>query len=107
MNIAELLTDGGIIFILVLVIQEIKKFMPAETVVKWEGKKGFQYLYIGVCLPVAVLICMKNGVFENTIIQIIGECALTFISMAVVGGFFYDAIIKKLLKKKANMENED
>ena len=105
MNILDLLADGGILFILVLVIQEIKKFMDKEMVKQWEDKKYFNILFICVCLPAAVLVCMKNGAFENPVLQIIGECGLTFVAFAVVGGFFYDGIYKKLVKKKQDIEN--
>lgn len=99
------LIDAALLFALVLIVEQIKKFQKDETVEKWKDKKIYLIIFIVGCIPLALISSLKDGVFdENTKLAIVGITIRTFILMAAFGTFFYDAILKKALKQKEDLD---
>lgn len=97
--------DIVLMMALVLMIEQIKKLQKPETVAKLKEKKFYLILFIVLCLPLAVIVCMKNGVFDNnTTISIIGIVIRTFFIMSTFGTAFYDTIKKYIDKKKEEID---
>lgn len=96
------LENAGLLGLIILTVELIKKYMSKELIAKLKEKKFFTTLCIIVSAPMAVITCLKDGAFspENHITVTIGYCVLSFVVYAVGSPFFYDAILKKLLKKR-------
>lgn len=94
--------NAGLIGLIVLIIEFIKKYMSEDTKEKLKKKKFFVTLTAIVSAPVAVVTCLKDGVFsgENHWTTVFGFCLLFFLIDATASTFFYDYILKKLRKKK-------
>jgi hypothetical protein len=102
--------DAGLMIALVLFVEQIKKFQGKETIKVWGEKNVYLLIYAGLCIPLAILTSMKDGVFDadvNTTLAAIGITFRTFFIMATVGSFLYDAIIKKARKKKEEIANSE
>jgi len=101
----KIIENIGILSLIVLFIEMIKKYQSEATIDKWKEKKLYTTLCIIISLPVGILVCLKDGVFanDNHWSIILGWCSLVFIALSVSGVFFYDVILKKLLKQKEDV----
>ena len=101
-TVSSFALNAGLLSLVILIIEYIKKFQKPETITEWKKKKLYSFGCMIVSLPMSIIVCLKDGVFrpENHITEIIGWCFLTFITFTVCSSFFYEAILKKLVKKK-------
>jgi len=99
------LENAGLLGLIILIVELVKKYLTKEQIEKLKKKKFFTTLCIIVSFPMSIITCLKDGAFrpENHVTVIIGYCILFFVIYATGSPFFYDAILKKLIKKREEL----
>jgi len=104
-NFMNFLENTGLLGLIILMVEFVKKYLTKEKIEQLKAKNFFTTLCVIFSAPMAVITCLKDGAFvpENHITIMIGYCLLFFIIYAVGSPFFYDAILKKLIKTKESI----